>query len=154
MKVIFLDIDGVLNSARYDRERGANDGNIDKSRLPLLKQAADRTGAEIVLSSSWRRHWDKDQSKMTAEGRGLVLLFAEYGLTIFDKTPDMGRVYSRKDEIISWLNEHPDVEKFVILDDLLMGWGDYYDFLVRADPHKGRGLEQDHVDKIIELLNG
>ena len=33
MKIIFLDIDGVLNSVRYDRQRTVNQGNIDETRL-------------------------------------------------------------------------------------------------------------------------
>ena len=60
MKVVFLDIDGVLNSVAFDRERTNGQGNIDKTRLPLLKQILDETGALIVLSSSWRKHWVKD----------------------------------------------------------------------------------------------
>ena len=60
IKVIFLDIDGVLNSLAYDRGRKENDGNIDETRLPLIKQIVDETQAKIVLSSSWRTHWNKD----------------------------------------------------------------------------------------------
>ena len=37
MKIIFLDIDGVLNSSRYDEERAFLDGAIDESRLTLSK---------------------------------------------------------------------------------------------------------------------
>ena len=55
MKVIFLDIDGVLNSGAYDRRRNWNElTDIDESRLPLVKQIVDQTGAVIVLSSTWR----------------------------------------------------------------------------------------------------
>ena len=59
MKVIFLDIDGVLNSRRYDAKRDKNGNtNIDETRLPLVKRIVDATGARIVLSSSWRNDWD------------------------------------------------------------------------------------------------
>ncbi len=52
MKIIFLDIDGVLNSRTYDRKRNWNEQtDIDESRLPLVKEIVDSTGAEIVLSS-------------------------------------------------------------------------------------------------------
>ena len=51
MKVIFLDIDGVLNSSAYDRKRDWDKlTNIDESRLPLVKRIVDETGAKIVLS--------------------------------------------------------------------------------------------------------
>ena len=60
MKVIFLDIDGVLNSRAYDRKRNWDElTNIDESRLPLVKNIVDETGARIVLSSTWKTHWDK-----------------------------------------------------------------------------------------------
>ena len=49
MKVIFLDIDGVLNSVQYDREREYSDGNIDKSRLPLVKNIVDATDAFVII---------------------------------------------------------------------------------------------------------
>lgn len=152
MKVIFLDIDGVLNSVRYDRERGKNDGNIDESRLPLLKRAVEATDAEIILSSSWRRHWDKDESKMTADGKELDRLFKIFNMGIYDKTPDYGNVYGRENEIESWLNEHKDVDKFVIVDDLPFGWVKYSNRWVKTNANIGRGLEQSHVEEIIKLL--
>ena len=67
-KVIFLDIDGVLNSVKYDRERRLQDGNIDESRLLLLRAIVDVTGADIVLSASWRKHWHTDGKKADAIG--------------------------------------------------------------------------------------
>ena len=59
MKIIFLDIDGVLNSRIYDRKRNRDElTDIDETRLPLVKELVAATGAKIVLSSSWRVHWD------------------------------------------------------------------------------------------------
>ena len=54
LKILFLDIDGVLNSARYDALRLPDQGNIDETRLPLLQRIIGETQAKIVLSSSWR----------------------------------------------------------------------------------------------------
>ena len=51
MKIIFLDIDGVLNSRVYDRKRNWNEQtDIDETRLPLIKEIVDATDAKIVLS--------------------------------------------------------------------------------------------------------
>ena len=41
MRVIFLDIDGVLNSVRYDRSQIPSDGNIDRTRLVFLRQPVE-----------------------------------------------------------------------------------------------------------------
>lgn len=43
MKIIFLDIDGVLNSRAYDRKRNWNEQtDIDETRLPFIKEIVDR----------------------------------------------------------------------------------------------------------------
>ncbi|MBQ9429351.1 MAG: hypothetical protein IJU41_07410 [Clostridia bacterium] len=151
MKVIFLDIDGVLNSKVYDRQRGEADGNIDKTRLPLLKRLADETGADIVLSSSWRRRWEKDPAACDPAGRELCATFAEAGLAILDKTPCLEK-RSRADEVRAWLSAHPGVQSFVIFDDDIFGWGDLSDRLIATNAYIGRGLEERHVERALELL--
>lgn len=154
MKVIFLDIDGVLNSNRYDRERSPDDtNNIDETRLPLLQRIVEQTNARIVLSSSWRKHWDADESLCDETGKGLNQVFARYGLTIFGKTPVISPG-DRDKEVRAWLSAHDgDVEAFVIIDDILTGWGDLSDQLVRTSPRIGRGLENEHVEQAIGLLS-
>jgi hypothetical protein len=154
MKVIFLDIDGVLNSRRYDRERAFGDGNnIDVSRLPLLREIVEQTGARIVLTSTWRVHWDASPALCDEIGKGLTALFAEYGLGLFDKTPVLS-ASDRAEEVSAWLFSHAkEVEAFVIIDDILAGWGELSDRLVRTSPMIGRGLEQMHVERAIRLLN-
>ncbi len=151
MKVIFLDIDGVLNSWLYQRQRGADDGIIDKTRLPLLKEIVDETGAKIVLSSTWKRHWEREVYKCDFIGRELTENFLLADIEIYDKTPNMG---ARADEIRAWLNEHEAIESFVILDDIVFGWGELEGNLVRTNERIGRGLEDVHKRKAIEILNG
>lgn len=154
MKVIFLDIDGVLNSVRYDRERTPeNDNNIDETRLPLLKQVVDQTGARIVLSSSWRRHWNREDCLCDEAGRKINDSFRRYGLEIMDKTP-RNSARDRAKEIYAWLESCEDqVEAFVIIDDMLGGWGDLADHLVKTSAYVGRGLEEEHVRLAVKKLN-
>ena len=152
--MIFLDIDGVLNSVRYDRSRTPSDGNIDRTRLVLLRQLVEQTGAEIVLSSSWRRHWHRDAWACNPIGRELHTIFGEFGLHIMDKTPVLGPTM-RAEEIEAWLEKHArQVESFVILDDIPSGWGRLGDHLVRTNSRIGRGLEQRHVEAAVRILNG
>ena len=153
MKVLFLDIDGVLNSHKYDLTRMPDEGNIDETRLPLLFEIIVRTDAKIVLSSSWREHhWSKEADMSDAVGWELDELFGRYGLEIFDKTPVLPN-NDRSEEIKRWLADH-EAEHFVILDDLRFGWGDLDPFVVKTSYRIGRGLEQKHVDAAIKLLNG
>ena len=150
MKVIFLDIDGVLNSVAYNRMRSMEDGFIDKTRLPILKEIVDATGALVVLSSTWKRHWEKEYLDCDFIGRQLIETFFLGDIEIYDKTPNKS---TRADEIRAWLSEHDDVESFVILDDIFFGWGELAYNLVRTDERIGRGLENVHKIKAIEILN-
>ena len=153
MKVIFLDIDGVLNSIAFDRERTSEQGNIDETRLPLLKQILDETGALIVLSSSWRKHWDKEPSLCDNLGAEINSIFAIYDIAIYDKTPRL-QSNDRAEEIRLWLSQNESTTAYAILDDIAFGWGaDLQEHLVKTNSRIGRGLEYFHVEKATEILN-
>lgn len=111
MKVLFLDIDGVLNSHRSAYAFGGFPFDVDKHRnrfdevaVSLIRNVAKASGAQIVLSSSWRT--DKDWERI---GHGL-------NLPITDRTPDM-HPGPRGAEIAAWLADHPEVECYAIVDD-------------------------------------
>lgn len=153
MKIIFLDIDGVLNSTQYDRMRTNKQGNIDETRLPLLKQLVDETKAQIVLSSSWRKHWEQEAALCDKVGQELNEVFAKHDLCIYDKTP-VSVNNDRAEEIRTWLKEHNSTEQFVILDDIAFGWGaGLQDHLVKTNSRIGRGLEPKHILQATEILN-
>ena len=153
MKILFLDIDGVLNSAQYDAERRSTPmGNVDETRLPLLRRIVDTTGAVIVLSTSWRVYWDPDPARCAPEWAEIGDPLSAFGLRVYDKTPSYPG-NNRDCEVRDWLEAHKDeVESFAILDDMSFGWGDLAPRLVRTHYHKGRGLEERHAEAAIELL--
>ena len=155
MKIIFLDIDGVLNSRAYDRRRNWNEQtNIDETRIPLVKAIVEATDAKIVLSSTWRTDWDRDPNKCEEDGRYINRVFGKCGLKIYDKTPDLGMSALRRDEIKKWLSDSEEpVEAYVILDDYRYGWGDLADHFVKTDPIFRLGLEREHVEQALAILN-
>lgn len=155
MKILFLDIDGVLNSREYDRKRNWNEQtDIDETRLPLVKEIIDKTGAKIVLISTWRSHWDKDENLCDEDGNYITRLFSKYGLAIYDKTPDFGLHGRRKDEVLAWLVGNADeVDRFAIIDDYKFGWGELSSYCVHTNPIRGLGLEEEHMTLVIDLLN-
>jgi hypothetical protein len=116
VKVIFLDIDGVLNnleSLRFPRTKVDSSKHSYSAPHPscinALNHITSLTGARIVISSTWR-------------GIGLGVLraiFHQWGIVAVTvgRTPDLGFDHERGDEIASWLSEHPEVESFLILDD-------------------------------------
>lgn len=151
-KILFLDIDGVLNSVAYDRIRTREQGNIDETRLPLIRELIEKTNARIVLTSSWRKHWSSEAVLCDMIGQDINQVFATHGLQIYDKTPAL-KSNDRAAEIRLWLSEHEEVKAFAIFDDIAFGWGeDLREHLVTTNPRIGRGLEQSHVDRAAEIL--
>lgn len=111
MKILFLDVDGVLNTSR-----AVTMLSISKPCLRRLKKVITDTGCELVLSSTWRMHMDA-KAKLHRVG----LRFAGETCEPFmledcdDFTKDIWS--KRGDEIQKWLNEHPEVTEYVIVDD-------------------------------------
>lgn len=118
MKVLFLDIDGVLNTASFLRAHGDFCLAIDPEKFQLIKEIVESTGAFIVLTSSWREHWEKEEEKCDASGLEINRIFHRHGLSIFDKTEFLGT--SREEEIEAWLSLHPEVKSFVAIDDMVL----------------------------------
>lgn len=152
MKVIFLDIDGVLNSIDSEDRFKWHIG-IDCSGVKLLREIVDTTGAEIVLISTWKRWWHKTKEHQDDLANYLDRRLAEEGLFIMDKTED--NMTSRGEGIFNWLAKHPEVESWVILDDEI--FEDYEEYgcmphLVKTSFYDG-GLKEKHVKMAINLLN-
>lgn len=155
MKVIFLDIDGVLNSEMYEASRTENstDGYIDMSRVKLLADIINVTDAKIVLSSSWRLDWDKSSELCGEDGKYINQCLAKYDLAVMDKTPFISFFTERRMEILTWLSNHrSDVESFVVLDDIISGWDELSGRVVITNP-EGYGLEETHVKKVLDVLS-
>lgn len=155
MKLLFLDIDGVLNSDRYDRERDRmKTGNIDETRLDLIKEIVDKTGAKIVLTSTWRYHWHPNKELCDDTGKELNRVFNAHGVEIFDKTPRLGMFIDRSEEVKDYLEFcTEEIEAFAIIDDYMYGWGDLEPYFVKTSPQIGYGLMNNHVERVISILN-
>ena len=78
MKVIFLDVDGVLNSQDLFERCGDELVPIDEENIRCLKEIVDATGAEIVLSAlsqsehrdevqDWCQHFGRNSGKISDE---------------------------------------------------------------------------------------
>jgi hypothetical protein len=113
MKVIFLDIDGVLNVYCQDRDEYGcifHDHLVDN-----LKWVVEQTGAKIVVSSTWRLSGEKSIMDMwnfrnlPGEVIGITPNLT-YG-------PGLRTHVPRGEEIQMWLDEHPEVTNYVIFDD-------------------------------------
>lgn len=141
---IFLDIDGVLND-----KKTRNGPRLDKKslywqkedisleKIDILNEIIEKTGSEVILHSSWCKHWSKSY---------LTDFFNHLGLCkpIYDFTNGVFRVL----EIKKLIREHK-MSNFVVLDDFCLkdNFGSSH-FMTDYD----EGLKRDHVDLIIQIL--
>ena len=153
-KVIFLDIDGVLNDEGLRYDEGCI---IDEQFVFNLRQIIEKTGAEIILTSSWRysvRRYLHDNVENSSV-KILFDFFDSYKIKIIGCTPgyDVSGVYSRPFEIRAWLQKRPGVKNFVILDDDKWAWNWMNPFVVCTADIKGKGLHEKFVQKAIDIVN-
>lgn len=139
MKILFLDVDGVLNT---------RNGSLDADKLDLLMEITQATGAHVCISSTWRHH-EHQMARLRPE-------LARRRIVIAGQTPDASHrtgsglyvASTRGDEIAAWLADQPEVGRFLIVDDAdfttLKGW------LVKTETHVG--LTRAHADEIIRRL--
>ena len=86
MDVIFLDIDGVLNCTGKKTELTPEGYNgIEDELIENVREIVSQTRAEIVLSSSWRKIWDKNPNKCNEDGLYLNEKLDRYNLKVVDK---------------------------------------------------------------------
>ncbi len=143
-KYILLDIDGVITSDAYTRQCKAEKIQpntfgldwFDPQCIKMLRRVIDKTGARIVLSSSWRDLGIDRLSKVWSDNN----LPGELAGT----TPEW--ILMKKDAILEWIDIHPD-EKYVIIDDADLRLKNQ----VRTNPITG--LTAADAELAIQILN-
>lgn len=132
MKIIFLDVDGVLNSEVWNQNHVNEIESgflIDEEKLKLLSRLAKEINAKIVLHSGWRFWFDENFFPIRKESEFLKNLLDENGISFYDFTPDLTNEEIRKtgkfsltkpNEILLWLETHSDIVKWVVMDDIIL----------------------------------
>lgn len=158
MKLVFLDFDGVLNGCESPTARANADptlvpgsvpwcaAQLDHDKVERLNTILERTGAYVVITTSWK----------AAESFDLlchILRFKGLKGFILGAIEHIGRdkegvFYYRADEIEHWLDHVKGVESYVVLDDL-----DMYQLTPRhVKTETEVGLQDEHVERAIQLL--
>jgi len=113
--ILFLDIDGVLNTQSGASHPGARE-EFSQAAVLALSAILDETGCRIVISSSWREDL-MDRIPVVFEKNGL----GGYTDRIIGETPvirEVDECIRRGEEIAAWLDANPRAwSRFVILDD-------------------------------------
>ena len=146
-KILFLDIDGVLNCTDDFVAMSRKSAHcLGQDKIERLHEILRLTDAKVVLSSTWRRY---PQSIAFLKRKKVRFI----DMTPTDiRGPHLGSYVERGREIDAWLKGHPEVERYCILDDDSDMLLEQMPFFVQTDFRKG-GLQQEHVDKVVELLN-
>jgi len=162
MKIIFLDIDGVLNGTRFFTGRhtlglqteryDAFKDDIDIIAMGLIKHICDKTGSKIVISSCWRLGRDTEWFIEGFKWLGWDS-FPIIGMTPRLKFPEPRKTI-RGDEVDAWLNEQyktsSEIIKYVIIDDDSDFKHYHMDYFVRTKTSEG--ITYGDTLKAIEIL--
>jgi hypothetical protein len=167
IKVLFVDIDGVINTVGGELgfrcclgvDRG-EEGLVSQSELfdpaclYYLHTIVEETGCKIVISSTWRHGATLDEMKSWFKDP----IIKE---AIIDKTPSLyvtshphlvdrrGRV-QRGEEIKAWVDSHPEVTRYAAIDDD-SDMDIIYDHFFKTCTYDG--LKKDVANKVILYLN-
>lgn len=136
MKILFLDVDGVLNHSGCPEWK---DGHrvLDADCVARVKLVCERTGARIVVSSTWRL------------GDGMRPLRQAFGRLIIGETP-YRYDSERRVEIGEWISAHPDTGRVCIVDDDFDA--EVVDLpFVRTDFESG-GFTDVHMERVVTAL--
>lgn len=163
-KIIFLDIDGVLNhESYYEREGwqqeladkyGWPQSDIDTESVKVLNRIIEETGAKVVISSTWRKGHPPEEMQKILEMRGFT------GEVIGATGIARQEWAVRGNEIRAWQIENADLipnrygrhfSNYVIFDDdtdMLFWQKD--NFIITTNKY---GLTEELGDQAIEILN-
>lgn len=146
MKIIFLDIDGVLNSEKYyrsvDRKR-KNWNRFDPKVVGFIKRLVEEFSAKIVISSTWRFGAVKMLNDELTKSGLKKYLHKDW------KTPQVYPSH-RGTEIKMWLDNHSEVVNYLILDDDDSLLEEQVQNFVRTDLKNG--MQEEHLGKAAEIL--
>ena len=144
MKIIFCDIDGVLNSDYFTKKNGGNRSEIEERKVKNLKKIADATGAEVVIVSHANSFYGEEYNQLR------INLIKQYGVDPIASLDSGGFLGSKEDVVNKFLREKK-VDKFVIIDDAA---DNYYLLETNLILVKGRnGLTSQHIKEVINRLS-
>lgn len=152
MNIIFLDIDGVIQSPRYCvaiNETGFLSA-FEPAAMSMIRHLLKDSKAKIVISSSWR-HGESDATQMM-----LKQIFRSCGFKLIANSfhTDWRTVsiqgMPRGAEIKEWLDRHSEVERYLILDDDADMLPEHSANFVQTDRQNGMLLQ--HYDAARKIL--
>lgn len=163
-KIIFLDIDGVLNTKWWYTQMDRNTPRdkygyaFDPKAVANLRRVVEETGAGIVISSSWKcmglsqmeDMWD--ERNLPGKVVGITPNSVSDELLVDTDIDSMELFHIRGEEIKEWLTKHgKHVSHYVIIDDMDNMLPEQQSHFVQTNPEVG--ITEDDANKAIVILN-
>jgi hypothetical protein len=166
LRLVFLDADGVINNSasllearkqvfgdklRAVKESDAKElaqASIDPKAVANLNDLLERSGAKVVISSTWRLYWSVDEIKELLVKKGFAGKIIGVTPEITRGRPEAQRAF----EISDWLahfEKLETVDSLVILDDYEVGCG-WNPWQVLTD--RFNGLTKENVETALKIL--
>jgi HAD domain in Swiss Army Knife RNA repair proteins len=146
-KILFLDIDGVLNSEVYYKSTSYSDsisGRFDPICVELIKKLVEEFSLRIVISSTWR-YGAADRLIHELKNTNLIgYLYHEWFTPVIHPA-------HRGTEIKLWLDLHPEVTDYIIIDDDENMLEEQIKRFVKTDLHEG--MTEAHFNRVRAILS-
>ena len=162
-KVIFLDIDGVLNTNRWYTQMDRNTikdeygYTFDPKSVANLRRIVEETGADIVISSSWKCMGLSQMEDMWSDRNlpgkiiGITPNSVSDELLLSVDIDSIDLFHIRGEEIKEWLTKYGKrVSNYAIIDDMDNMLPEQQSHFVQTDPEVG--ITEEDADKIITIL--
>lgn len=170
MKVIFLDVDGVLIHDNYKNKETCH---VDEEKIKIIKKIAEETDSKIVITSTWREPYIDGTNINKPEYNLLTKMLKKENMEIYDKTPvhklkflnteeyelfkykiksRFHPITTRAGEIYTWLEKNKP-ESFLIIDDEESEW-EYFGLEKNLiETSNDNGITETDIEKAINILN-
>lgn len=163
-KIIFLDIDGVLNTQLWYTQMNRNTPQdkygyaFDPNAIANLKRIVEETGADIVISSSWKcmglTQMEDMWNDRNLPGKiiGITPNSVSDELLLHADIDSMELFHIRGEEIKEWLSKHGKrVSNYAIIDDMDNMLPEQQSHFVQINPEVG--ITKEDSEKAIIILN-
>lgn len=162
-KVIFLDFDGVLNTKWWYTQMDRNTPKdkygyaFDPKAVANLKRIVEETGADIVISSSWKSFGFTELEEMwidrSLSGKliGITPNSVSDELLLDADIDSIELFHIRGEEIKEWLTKHGKyVSHYAIIDDMDNMLPEQQSHFVQTNPEVG--ITEEDAEKVIAIL--
>jgi HAD domain in Swiss Army Knife RNA repair proteins len=146
-KILFLDIDGVLNSEAYYKSSSHKENyssRFDPQSVEFIKKLVEEFSLQIVISSTWR-YGAVDRLMHELKNSELIKYLYHEWFTPVIHPAHRGR------EIKLWLDLHPEVTDYIIIDDDENILEEQMNRFVKTGLHEG--MTEEHFNRVRAILS-